>query len=189
MNFIDAILIIPLLWAAYKGFKKGLIIEIFSLLALFAGIYGGIHFSDLVADWLKDAVNIKEKYLPAVSFALTFIGVVVLVFYLGKMLEKVITMAAMKPLNKIAGAGFSLLKYGLILSIILGFLLPICKNLDILDQSSIEGSVLLEPVHDFALVVIPAIKESDFYTAMNGSKLEQLKDNFIDDVKERVPGN
>lgn len=189
MNFIDAILIIPLLWAAYKGFRKGLIIEVFSLLALFAGIYGGIHFSDFAADLLRDSFNLKEQYLPALSFALTFIGVIVLVYFLGKMVEKVINMAAMKPLNKIAGAAFSLLKYGLILSIILGFVVPMAKNLDLLKRETIKESLLLEPVQDFALVLIPAIKDSDFYTSLNGTKLEQMKDQVLDDLRERVPGN
>ena len=184
MNAIDLILIIPLAWAAYKGFKKGFIIEIFSLLALFAGVYGGIHFSDGVANWIDQTVQIKEKYLPVVSFAVTFIGVVVLVFYLGKLIEKAINMAAMKPLNKLAGALFSVLKYGLIMSVILGFLLPINKNLDLIKQSTINNSVLAKPIKELATTVIPAVKESDFYKALNGGKLEQWKDELIDDFTD-----
>ncbi|MGB0422908.1 MAG: CvpA family protein [Flavobacteriales bacterium] len=184
MNAIDLILIIPLAWAAYKGFKKGFIIEIFSLLALFAGVYGGIHFSDGVANWLDQTIQIKEKYLPVVSFAVTFIGVVVLVFYLGKLIEKAINMAAMKPLNKLAGALFSVLKYGLIMSVILGFLLPINKNLDLIKQSTINESVLAKPIEGLATTVIPAVKESDFYKALNGGKLEQWKDEIIDDLTD-----
>lgn len=183
MNAIDLILIIPLAWAAYKGFKKGFIIEIFSLLALFAGVYGGIHFSEGVAHWLDQTVQIKEKYLPVVSFAVTFIGVVVLVFYLGKLIEKAINMAAMKPLNKLAGALFSILKYGLIMSVILGFLLPINKNLDLIKQSTINESALAKPIEGLATTIIPAVKESDFYKALNGGKINQWKDDLLDDLQ------
>jgi membrane protein required for colicin V production len=49
MNSIDILLIIPLVYAAWKGFKHGLIIEVFTLLALFVGIYVGIHFSDFMS--------------------------------------------------------------------------------------------------------------------------------------------
>ncbi|MGB1031377.1 MAG: CvpA family protein, partial [Flavobacteriales bacterium] len=139
---------------------------------------------DGVANWLDQTIQIKEKYLPVVSFAVTFIGVVVLVFYLGKLIEKAINMAAMKPLNKLAGALFSVLKYGLIMSVILGFLLPINKNLDLIKQSTINESVLAKPIEGLATTVIPAVKESDFYKALNGGKLEQWKDEIIDDLTD-----
>ena len=45
MNYLDIIIIIPLIWGAYKGFRKGFIIEIASLIALILGIWGGINFS------------------------------------------------------------------------------------------------------------------------------------------------
>lgn len=44
MNFLDLIIILPLIYAAYKGFKHGFIIELFTLLAIIVGIYVGIHF-------------------------------------------------------------------------------------------------------------------------------------------------
>ena len=185
MNVLDIIIAIPLLWAAYKGFKKGFIIEIFGLLALFAGIYGGIHLSDGVAEWLDQQFQINEKYLPAVSFAVTFLGVVILVFWLGKVIEKFIDLVAMKPINKIAGAVFSMLKYALIMSIVLGFLLPINQNLDLVKKETIRESLLTEPLHDFALVVIPAVKDSDFYKSLNGGKIEQWKDELLDGIQDQ----
>ena len=48
MNFIDVLILIPVIYAAWKGFKHGLIIEVFTLLALVVGIYAGIHFSDFL---------------------------------------------------------------------------------------------------------------------------------------------
>ena len=45
MNYIDIILAIPLVWAVYRGFTKGFIIEIASLIAMVLGVYGAIHFS------------------------------------------------------------------------------------------------------------------------------------------------
>ena len=44
MNFLDALIIAPLLWGAYKGFQKGLIFEIAMILGLIIGVYLGFKF-------------------------------------------------------------------------------------------------------------------------------------------------
>ena len=46
MNFLDILILIPILYGAYKGFKHGFVIELFTLLAILVGIYVGIHFSE-----------------------------------------------------------------------------------------------------------------------------------------------
>jgi membrane protein required for colicin V production len=80
MNFIDIIICIPLIYAAYKGFKHGLIIEVFTLLALFVGLYVGIHFSDFVANFLKETLEWESVYLPIISFTLVFLAVGAMVY-------------------------------------------------------------------------------------------------------------
>ena len=77
MNFIDILILVPLLLAAWKGFKRGFIIEIFIVLALLVGIYCGIHFSDYTSDLIKDKLSVSSIYLPIISFALTFIVIAV----------------------------------------------------------------------------------------------------------------
>ena len=64
MNYLDVIFIVPLIWAGFRGFKKGLIIEVSALIAFGLGIWGGIHFSDFVAELLSD--SIESKYVPLV---------------------------------------------------------------------------------------------------------------------------
>ena len=108
MNYIDIILIVPILWGGFVGFKKGLIIEVISLLALGFGIWGGIHLSDHIGALLKD--NIDSEYLSIVAFALTFIIIVIAIYVIGKMLEKLINLVQLKLINKIAGVIFGVTK-------------------------------------------------------------------------------
>ena len=88
MNVLDIIFLIPLIWLAYRGFQKGFIIELSSLVALILGIYIAINFSGLTAGWLTDNFEISEKYLTIISFIVTFVVVVFGVFMIGKILEK-----------------------------------------------------------------------------------------------------
>ncbi len=61
MNVLDIILAIPILWLAYKGFTKGLIIEISTLAALVLGIYASLHFSYITADFLRNNLDVTDS--------------------------------------------------------------------------------------------------------------------------------
>ncbi|MBI3237812.1 MAG: CvpA family protein [Flavobacteriia bacterium] len=100
MNFIDILLIIPIGYAAYKGFKHGFVIELFTLLAILVGIYVGIHFSDFIAAWMKETFEWDSPYLPVVAFTLTFLGVGAMIYFGGKMVEKMVKAVALGPVNK-----------------------------------------------------------------------------------------
>ena len=47
---LDIIFLILFGWAAYNGFKKGFILQVASLAALFLGIYGAIKFSGIISN-------------------------------------------------------------------------------------------------------------------------------------------
>ena len=82
MNYLDILLVLPLIIGAWRGFKKGLIIELFTLLALLVGIYAGIHFSDFVAGILKNNLGMTSEYVPVIAFTITFLGVGAGVYFL-----------------------------------------------------------------------------------------------------------
>ncbi|MCD8518789.1 MAG: CvpA family protein, partial [Flavobacterium sp.] len=48
MSFIDIVFAVLLGFAVYKGLKNGLFVEVASLVALVAGIYLAIKFSNLI---------------------------------------------------------------------------------------------------------------------------------------------
>ena len=45
MNYLDIIIVVPLLYGFIKGLSNGLVNEVTSLLALFIGVYMAINFS------------------------------------------------------------------------------------------------------------------------------------------------
>ena len=148
MNIIDIIILVPFAWFAYTGFKKGLVIGIASLAALILGIYAALYFSGIVAGFMTDSLNIKTDYLPIISFIVTFIGVVILIHFLGKLLEKLINLVALGFLNKLAGAVFGILKAAVFLSV----LILIINHFDgkIISEEKRESSFLYNPVSEIA---------------------------------------
>ncbi len=76
MNWIDFIIIALLAFGLIQGFIDGLIIEVAELVALVAGIWGAIHFSGWTADKLEGWFDMQSAWTGIVSFAITFIAMV-----------------------------------------------------------------------------------------------------------------
>ncbi len=177
MNILDIILVIPLLWFAYKGFTKGLIIELSSLGALILGVYAAYYFSDYAKEFLTNNFEIKKQYLQILSFAVTFIVVVILVLLLGKILEKFVNLIALGFLNKLAGGIFGILKVAFVLSVIIFIINSFDEKEMIISEKMRKESVLYKPISSFAPKVIPKIKnlgKSSFI-----EKVKKDKDKFL----------
>jgi membrane protein required for colicin V production len=163
MNFIDIFLLIPIIYAAWKGFKHGLIIEIFTLLALIVGVYAGIHFSDMTAGFLRNSLNLTSNYVPVIAFTITFLGIGAMVYFLGKTIEKIIKVTQLTPLNKLAGVFFSVLKYVYILSTLLVLIESYDEKIGFFPPKVKESSLLYNPVLQLSKMSIPGINESRIF--------------------------
>lgn len=161
MNFIDAIIAIPILWFAYKGFTKGLIIELATLIALLLGIYIAGHFSDYTADFLRNKMDFHSKYMSIISFSITFIGIVLLVMLFGKSLEKVVNVLLLSFVNKISGAIFGLMKAAFVISTFIYILGIFDAEQKLISPELQQGSLLYKPVKTIAPALFPIIKESN----------------------------
>ena len=155
MNIIDIILAILLIVGFIRGIQRGLFVEVASLLALILGIFGAIHFSYFVGDYLAERVSWEENYITIASFAATFVIIVIAISMVGKFLTKVADFAALGLLNKILGGIFSVLKVGLVLSIILLVLHKFSDNIPFIDEEEQEESVLYRPVKELAPTLFP----------------------------------
>ncbi|MCF8304558.1 MAG: CvpA family protein [Bacteroidales bacterium] len=162
MNLLDIIIAIPLIWLTYRGFTKGFIIEVASLAALILGIYYGLNFSDYAAGFLKANLDIAEKYLPIISFAVTFIVVVIVVYFIGRILEKLINLVALGFLNQLAGAAFGLAKAAFLLSVVFFIINSLDTNHNLITNKTRANSYLYEPVESIVPTVLPMINWEKF---------------------------
>lgn len=184
MNFVDIIIIVPLIYAGWVGFKKGLVIEVFTLLALLVGIYAGIHFSDWTSGLIKENVDIEGKYLPVVAFTLTFLAVGAIVFFAGKMIERMLKVVNLSPLNKAFGLLFGLIKMVYTLSILIILLETYDERGDFIPEEIKSESLLYEPVKITASATIPAIEESSIWMKNNVHEgLFGHEDVTLEDIK------
>ena len=155
---IDMVLLLALLVGAWRGFTKGLILSVASLVGLVGGIWAASHFSSLVADTLAAQISWSENTIHMAALAITFLMVVVGVHLLAKLLEKTLELVALGLVNKLAGAAFGLLKVGLVMSFLIAMLNQWTGPRTWLPASEVP-SVLLGPVEALAPALTPAFSD------------------------------
>lgn len=173
MNFLDIILILPVIWFAYKGFTKGFIIELTLLVALVLGVFIAINFSYFAADFLTDNTKIAHKYISIIAFVITFIAIVIAAFAVGKLLEKVINLLLLGFINKIAGCLFGILKAAFILSVIIFIINSFDSKQTVITKKIRENSILYKPIASIAPYIIPKL---------NLDKIDITKENVFKDL-------
>lgn len=157
MNILDIVFLVPLAWFAYKGFQKGFIIELCSLIALVLGIYFAINFSNYASDLLVNNFDIGEKYLSITAFVITFIAVIAGVFFIGKVLEKFIDVLMLGFINQIVGAAFGILKAAFLISIIIWIINSFDFTNSIIKSEQNDNSFLYEKIEMLAPTIIPKL--------------------------------
>ena len=159
MNTIDIIFGIILLLGFIQGFKKGLFVELASLIGLIAAVYGAIHFSHIAANWLAERTSWTEKVINLAAFAITFVIIVLIVSLAGKLLTKIANFAMLGIINKIAGAAFAVIKYAFLLSVVIMFLNEANERIGFVSEKAMEESILFSPVKSIAPALLPSILE------------------------------
>jgi membrane protein required for colicin V production len=157
INVLDIVFLVPLLWFAYRGFQKGFIIELSSLVALILGIYMAINFSYFAAGLLTDNFEIGDNYLNIIAFIITFVAVIFGVFVVGKILEKIINIILLGFINKLAGGVFGIIKAAFLISVVLWIVNSLDPGQNIIKEKSKQESYLYEHVESFAPTIIPKL--------------------------------
>ncbi|QOD59718.1 CvpA family protein [Polaribacter haliotis] len=157
MNIFDIIIAALLLFGFVRGIMKGLFVEVASLVALIGGVYGAIHFSHFIGDFLKESVSWEQEYISLVAFAATFVVIIIIIALLGKMLTKLADFASLGIINKVLGGVFGALKIGLILSVVFIFFGKMNDTIPFIEKETIKESILFEPVKKIAPTIFPSI--------------------------------
>lgn len=168
MNWLDWIILAVLAMAAFKGFSRGFIVELASLVALIGGIWAAVHFSDRFAN----AVGIEEDN-TALAFLLTFLAVLVGVHLLARFLTTLIDIAQLGLPNKLAGIFFGMLRSAFGLSIALNLVVGYSQG-TMPEERVREGSQLYAPIRAFAPLIVPVLGETKWLR------------NAVDLVKQEV---
>lgn len=157
MSILDIALLVLLILGLVRGFYRGFFVEIASVVALIAGIYGAFHFSNFASSFLKERVDWNENTVNIVAFVSTFIIIVLVIALAGKALTKIADFAMLGLLNKLLGALFGGLKVALILSVFLIVVEKLHANILFVKEADKQGSVLYYPIKSLIPTIFPNV--------------------------------
>ncbi|MET6998880.1 CvpA family protein [Chitinophaga defluvii] len=161
---IDIVFAIIMVFAIYKGYSRGLIVAIFSLVAVMLGMAAALKLTSVAVLYTQEHWGMHSRWLPVLCFICLFLGVILLVRLGAGALQKLVELALLGWVNRLGG----ILLYSVIFIVIYSVLLWIANQL-----------YWLSPETKLQSVVYPYIDEIGPWVVDNMGKIMPVfKDVF-----------
>jgi membrane protein required for colicin V production len=157
MNYIDMFILVLLIYAVYRGFTRGFILQLTILAALALGIFAALKLSYFTAEKLKDHLSVSQESLQMIAIAVTFALVFVGVRIIGNIVEKLVEAVDLSVLNRMFGVLFSVGKIVIICGVLLLFVDRLDKRFKFLPENSRERSMFYEPFTKITTMLFPSL--------------------------------
>jgi membrane protein required for colicin V production len=179
---IDAIFAVLMVLAIIQGYRRGLIVAVFSFIAIVIGLAAAIKLSAVVANHLGEAVKISDKWLPVVSFILVFVVVIILIRLGARAIQRITEKVMLGWANRLGG----IILYVVIYTTVFSILLFYTHQLKLIKPETIQASVtysFIQPWGPKAIgslaTVIPFFKDmftelERFFSGMS-EKISEVK--------------
>lgn len=154
MNFIDIIVLAAMAWAAYSGWKRGMILQICTLLGIALGFWLAAQYGAAVGQ----ALHITGRFATAGGFAVVLVTVIIIVAVVSRLLRNTFRFAGLGSLDVVLGVLFSCVKMLLILCALLWVFDVLNGDTHrFLSEQTLAGSKLYRPILDLARHITPVL--------------------------------
>ena len=176
---LDIIVAVILILAVIKGYRQGLIVALFSLIAFIIGLAAAMKLSVVAAGYIGNAVKVSDKWLPIISFAVVFLIIVLLVRLGAKFIQKTVELAMLGWVNRVGG----ILLYAALYILIFSVLLFYADQMNFIKPETKSASVTYSYIQPWGPKFMDGLgKIIPIFRGM----FEDLED-FFDSVSKHVP--
>ncbi len=134
MNFLDIVLIGIVSLFLLRGFFRGLVQEILSLIAVILAVVLASRYHPLVAPHLKLYFT-SEMTVSVLSYVLIFLATIIIFWLLAKFIKSILEISLLGWIDRLAGGVFGIIEGILISLICLMFLQTFAPDSDFLNES------------------------------------------------------
>ena len=118
MNWLDVLLILPLLIGLVRGLMRGFISEIIAFVVVILGVLGAKLWAPPTAAWLLKQFAWPQGVCDIVAYTLLFLLIAILLSICAKLLTKFMRAIHLGWANRLFGAIFGVAKYGVLVLIV-----------------------------------------------------------------------
>lgn len=159
MNQIDIAILVIAGLGALQGIFKGFVLSITSLLGLILGFYISLRFAWYIEGILRQSTGSESPLMHILAFALCYLLVIIVMYFIGKSVEKMLELASLGCLNRIAGAAFGLFKGMLLVSALIYVIEIADSNSVLIKPEKKEASIFYKPIAKLIPSLVPQVKE------------------------------
>lgn len=143
MHLIDILLLIPLVYGFYSGYRKGLVRQILSLVGIFVVILLSRKYGSFFNDFLVESHVVNPEVVPFVGHLLFFSLLLLGLRCVGNLLKTSIRGMGLGTIESLLGGILGLAKNFLILSVLLFIFVKINEIYPLTDKNTISSSVVI----------------------------------------------
>jgi membrane protein required for colicin V production len=158
MSVLDISISVILIIGIVRGFLRGFIFEIAVLGSLFVCYFLGFKIATRIAAWMSHTLTYNPSTLHYASLLIAWIGISIAIFFLAKLFEGLINIAALGIFNKIAGAIFGGLKHAFLLSLFFYFFNRINFEISVINSDAKAESFFYYPLLHTATWIFDTLK-------------------------------
>jgi membrane protein required for colicin V production len=163
---IDIIFAVLMVMALIQGYRRGLIVAVFSFIAIIVGLAAALKLSAVVARHIGPTVKISEKWLPIISFIVVFIVVLLLIRLGAKAIQRITEAVMLGWVNRLGG----IILYAAIYITVFSILLFYAGQIKIIKSETIHASITYPFIQPWGPKAIDSL----------GSIIPFFKDMFTD---------
>ena len=163
-----------------RGYRKGIIVALLSVVGLVLGVVVSLKLSGALAGWLHAQDIAGARWALLISYVLLFVGVILLVRLIARLLEGSIKSLMLGPVNGLVGG----LLYSLLAAFAWSALLWLAHRVHLLDPDTLAGSVTYSWFAPVAPRVVSLMGSLLPFAEGILAELESL----FDDFNKKLPG-
>lgn len=179
MNGLDLIALVLLALGFYWGYQKGILAALLEWIGLVLGLILAMKLASLLGRYLMTWEVIPSAWIPAISYLVLFLGVILLVRFLTRGLESLITALRWNGINRVLGG----MAYSALALLFWSTLVWLGHRMHLFSPDTLAHSFTFPYLEPLPARVLDAIGE---YWPMVDTILEELSD-FFDQINKKLP--
>ena len=185
INWLDIVILIPIVYGLGHGLLRGFVRELTSILAILGGVLAGKFFAPQFTAYLLTVINMPERAALFLAYFLLFIGVALLCKLLAQAFTKLLRKVDLNWLNRLVGAAFGVIMWAMIVSLILNLIAFLEPYYPIIKPEAKQSSQLYEPTLGLASV---AKTQADKYLKLYTDEVaeEKAKEKAKEAAKQKA---
>lgn len=163
MGLLDIVIIVLLVWGAYKGWTSGFLRQLVSLLGFLVGLFIASLFYSTLGEYITPQIGTSPSISDFLAFIILWVITPIMLGFAATGITKVLKSLKIGWFNSLLGSVLGITKFIILLSCIFNAM----AALHIIDEKKREASHLYEPVKKTLTFLFNHVPYERIYEEMN----------------------